>query len=246
MNKLKAYTLTVLVSTLTFAPESRAATIAPPIEEQVDQVAQWFTGFFNNAQQVAGNPSVPFISMSNCGVQLADANPVDATQNVYLEQKSSAFARQSFYSFSPGNLAVNLSVRSFVNRDILLGLCNKPEPQRIVNINNIVATSCDLLLIWEPKRYTATNAPNGCPTSSGGKVVSQVAISNSGVDALDQIFNAQGNLLVGTKIEYRPLNSIPEPSITLGLLAFGIGSIGSALSGKLKQKSTQKEKAFKV
>lgn len=235
MNKLKAYTLTVLVSTLTFAPESRAATIAPPLEEQVNQVAQWFTGFFNNAQQVAGNPSIPFISMSNCGVQLAGANPVGGTQNVYLEQKSSAFERQSFYSFSPGNSAVNLSVRSFVNRDILSGLCNKPEPQRIVNINNIVATSCDLLLIWEPKRYTATNAPNGCPTSSGGKVVSQVAISNSGIDALDLIFNAQGNLLIGTKIEYRPINSnsIPEPDFTLGLLALGIGST-AALSGKLK------------
>jgi len=243
MNKLKAYTLTVLLSTLTFAQESRAATIAPPLSAQVKQVTQWFTGFFDNAEQVASNSSVPFISMSNCGVQLVGANPVDETQNVYLEQKSVAFERISFYSFSPGNSAVNLSVRSFVNRDILRGLCNKPEQQRIVNISNIVAASCDLLLIWEPSRYTGTNAPNGCPTSSGGKVVSKVAISDSSIDALDQIFTAQGNLIVNTPIEFHRIKSIPEPDSTLGLLALGLWCIGSAVKRKPKQKSTQKEKA---
>src|SRR3712207_7632949 len=47
--------------------------------------------------------SVPFISMSNCGVQLAGANPTSETQNVYLEQRSTTFNRLAFYSFSPGN-----------------------------------------------------------------------------------------------------------------------------------------------
>jgi predicted PurR-regulated permease PerM len=112
MNKLKAYTLTVLLSTLTFAQESRAATIAPPLSAQVKQVTQWFTGFFD-----------------------------------------------------------------------------------------------------------------------------------SSIDALDQIFNAQGNLIVNTPIEFHRIKSIPEPDSTLGLLALGLWSIGSAVKRKPKQKSTEKDKA---
>jgi hypothetical protein len=120
MNKLKVCTLTVLFSTLAFAQESHAATIALPLSTQVKQAAQWFTGFFDNAQQVANKPSVPFITTSNCQVELADANPVDETENIYLEQRSSAFNRIRFYSFSEGDSGVKLSIRSFVNPNILI------------------------------------------------------------------------------------------------------------------------------
>ena len=43
------------------------------------------------------------------------------------------------------------------------------------------------------------------------------------------------NLIVNTRIEYRRINSIPEPSFTLGLLALGIWGTGKARAGKLKQ-----------
>lgn len=244
MNKLKAYTLTVLLSTLTFAQESRATTVAPPLKTQVKEVAQWFTGSFDNAQQVAELSSVPFITMSNCSVQTVGDNTSSETQNVYLEQQSSAFERISFYSFSQGNSAINLSVRSFLNRDIVRGLCNTPKPERIVNINNVVTTSCNLELIWEPSRYTGNNAPNGCPTSTGGKVVSNVAIFDSGVDSLDQIFDSRGNLIVNTPIEFRQANSVPiaEPSSSLGIVALGIWGIGLIMKRNLKQKTPEQEK----
>lgn len=232
MNKIRAYTLTFLLSTLTFTQESSAATIAPPLSAQVEQVAQWFTGSFDNAEQVASSPSVPFITMSNCEVQLVGANPVDETQNIYLEQRSTAFERVSFYSFSQENSAVMLSVRSFVNQDLLSGICNRPEPERFVNTSNIVATSCDLEFIWQASRYIANNAPDGCPTRSGGRVVSNVVIGDSRINALDQIFDARGNLIVGTPIEFRRINSIPEPSSTLEFLALGVWGIGLALKRK--------------
>ncbi|GET38901.1 CpcT/CpeT family chromophore lyase [Microseira wollei] len=119
MNKLRAYTLTVLLATLIFPQQSRAATLAaPPIQTQVQEVARWFTGLFNNGQQVASNPAVPFISMTNCNVQLAGGTPGAGVENIYLEQQSTAFERLRFYSFSPNNSTVGLSVRSFVNSDI--------------------------------------------------------------------------------------------------------------------------------
>lgn len=98
--------------------------------------------------------------------------------------------------------------------------------------------------MWEPSRYKANNAPNGCPTSSGGKVVSNVTVWGSGIDALDQIYDVRGNLIVNTPIEYRRINSIPEPSLTIEILALGIGCMSSAPLGKQKQKSKYKEKTF--
>ncbi len=60
MNQLKACTLTVLLSTFTFAQQSRAATIAPPLSEQVKQVARGSLV-----------PSIMLILASNSSVPLA-------------------------------------------------------------------------------------------------------------------------------------------------------------------------------
>ncbi|MDB9372341.1 chromophore lyase CpcT/CpeT [Nodularia sphaerocarpa] len=238
MNKFKVYSLTVLFSVLVFP--SRAAAFAPPLATQVKEVAQWFTGLFDNAQQVENNPTVPLLTMSNCSVQVGDGNLFPNSQNVYLQQQSDVFERIRFYSFSEGDSVVNLSIRSFVNSDMLSGLCNQPEQQRIINISNIDSISCDLSLTWEQNRYIGTNAPNGCPTITGGKVVSNVTFFNNGVNSLDQIFTANGNLIVNTPIEFRRTASIPEPGLLLGILALGIWGNATALSGKIKHQSTQK------
>ncbi len=70
--KLKTYTLVALLLTLALPLKSRADTVAPPLKIQVKQVARWFTGFFNNALEVANNPSVPLINMYNCAVRVDD------------------------------------------------------------------------------------------------------------------------------------------------------------------------------
>lgn len=242
MNRLKAYTLTILLSTLTFAQESHAATIAPPLATQVKQVAQWFTGLFDNAEQVASDSSVPFLSMSSCAVQLVGGDSIAPMQSLYLEQKSSFFQRIRFYGFSEEDSAINLSVRSFLNQNILSGICNQPKSERIIDISNLAATSCDVEIMWEPLRYIGTNAPNGCPTSTGGKVVSTVSIFDSGITSLDQIYNAQGIVISNTPIKFRRIHSIPEPNFTFGILAFGLWSTNKVLSGKLKNKSIEKKK----
>ena len=70
-------------------------------------------------------------------------------------------------------------------------------------------------------------------------MVSTVAIQPNEIDALDQIFSANGNLLVATPIEYRRTTSVPGPSLSFGLLAFGIWSAGKVRSSNLKQLSTE-------
>ncbi|MHC5723575.1 MAG: hypothetical protein ACYTXY_05345, partial [Nostoc sp.] len=72
---------------------------------------------------------------------------------------------------------------------------------------------------------------------NGFKVVSDVTIEQSSIDSLDKIFDQKGNLLVATPIEFRRVESVPEPSLTLGLLALGIWSTKNVISDNLKQKS---------
>ncbi len=68
-------------------------------------------------------------------------------------------------------------------------------------------------------------------------MVSDVTIEQSSIDSLDKIFDKKGNLLVATPIEFRRVNSVPEPSVTFGLLALGIWSTKNTISDWQKQKS---------
>ena len=238
MNLVKIYTLTALFSAFTFAQANATAVTAPPIETQVKQVTQWFTGLFDNSQQVANNPSVPPITLSSCNVELTNANPVLGIENIYLEQKS--INRFRLYSLSQDNSAVNLSIRAFEPNYSVTGLCNRPESEQTIDFSKVLPTSCNLELLWEPTDYIGNNSPNGCPTSSGGKVISSISIFQNGIDSLDKIFGANDNLLFATPIEFRRVNSIPEPSFTLGILALGVWGTSKTILRKHKQKLTVK------
>ncbi|MFP4102205.1 hypothetical protein [Coleofasciculus sp.] len=75
--------LTALFTTALAAQSSQATTLSPT--QQVEQVVQWFTGFFTNSTQVANNPDIPFLTMENCSASaLGSGNP--AAQYVHLEQ----------------------------------------------------------------------------------------------------------------------------------------------------------------
>ncbi|MBW4559608.1 MAG: chromophore lyase CpcT/CpeT [Mojavia pulchra JT2-VF2] len=222
MNQLKAYTLAFLLTGFVFTQPSRAAEL-PSLSAQIKEVVQWFTGKFDNVNQVATNPSVPLITMTNCQVQLDGNSGTGETQNVYLEQQSPVFNRVRFYSFGLGSGAIDLGIRSFINSSSLSGLCDRPVSQRIISQNNLAAAVCSLDLIYEQNRYVGNNAPTGCPTSTGGKVVSSVSIQANSINSLDQIFSSSGQLLVNTPIEFRRIPTVPESSPLAGLVIAGAG-----------------------
>lgn len=163
----------LFASTIGIKP-ALSVTLAPPLSLQVQQVTDWFTGLFNNNQQVENNPMVPPITMSNCTVDLVSGSFSDGEVAVYLEQTTGGFPfRTRFYTFSPAQSQVNLSVRSFVEPTNLLGLCNRSPSERVVNFSNIIDQSCDLQLDWQPGVYVGTNQPQGCLTNSGATVISE-------------------------------------------------------------------------
>jgi CpeT/CpcT family (DUF1001) len=175
---------------------------------RVAQVARWFTGEFDNAQQVAADPQTPALTMSNCRVAVPDfAEP--GARTVYLEQfivgnPSPLRARLYVFQRSEDADAVTVSVLRFADQSAVLGLCNRPAHERVIEASNVVGPSCDLDVRRSGGAYAGDNAPLGCPTSfPGGKVVSEVSIRRNEVDSLDRIFDANGTPLAGTLIEFR-------------------------------------------
>jgi hypothetical protein len=186
---------------------SSSAAAAPPGDIQVRQVAQWFSGSFDNAAQVAQDPRIPAISMSTCAVMVEGLGPEAYT--LHLEQfvaGSPAPLRVALYVFRPGEEGVELAVRRYADQSALLGLCDRAPAERVIPAAGLVPGSCNLGLTWQQEAYVASNAPDGCPTASGGRVISDAIIRASGTDSLDRIYDAQGNLVWGTSIEFRRLD----------------------------------------
>ncbi len=232
-NLLKISTLSFLFITVIFAQKSQGATItsAPPISFQVSQVAQWFTGLFNNTKQVANNPIVPQITMSNCGVKLIGSDLMENTETIYLEQTTRGFPfRVRLYSFfSNDDSQLTISISRFLDETSLLGLCDRPETEQFINAKNLDSLSCEINLSWFQNSYVGNNSPVGCPTTfPGGKVVSNVLIKPNIIESLDIVFDRNDNLLFGTPIAFHRVETVPEPSILFGLFALsglGIGTV---------------------
>ncbi len=206
VKKFQVCTLPFLLgSTFALTQVSRANSNTPPLPIQVKQVTRWFVGEFDNTKQVADEPDVSLIKMSNCTVKLTEQDETGQSLNVYLQQETNGVPfRVRFYSFSKSETGVKLSIRRFINEETVLGMCTRPKSARIVNIANVATQTCEVEVNWQPGLYSGNNEPEGCPTStSGGKVVSEVTIRARGTDSLDRIFDGQGNQIFGTEIKFR-------------------------------------------
>ena len=229
INKLKICTLSAIFLSITLAQKSHGATITstPPVSFQVNQVSQWFTGLFDNTKQVANNPIVPPITMSNCTVKLVGGELIKNTETIYLEQRTNGFPfRVRLYSFfSNDDSQVTINISRFIEETSLLGLCDRPQSQQVINATNIDTFSCEVNLSWFSNSYVGSNAPVGCPTTlPPGKVVSNVLIKPNIIESFDRVFDINGDLLFGTPIAFHRIETVPEPSILLGLFALsGLG-----------------------
>ncbi len=215
--------LTFLVTTIIVTQPGEAAILAP--NQRVQQVVDWFTGFFTNSNQVANEPMIPFITMENCSASAVGTGNGEA-QYVHLEQYIGGgnLLRTAAYEFSPSDDRVNLSVFPYVDDTMALGSCNSSTPT--IDLSNVESLSCDLSLIYEPNQFFGTNAPVGCPTSfpvPDSTVVSTLTVTPDTVDSFDRFLTPDGGSF-GTPIAFQRVTTTPEPINNLPLV--GIGSLG--------------------
>lgn len=201
---------------LTEMCQSARALAASSPSEQVSEVTRWFTGRFDNAEQVSRDSSVPLIPLFTCSVRVEGGSEPSGTQDLYLAQPT--INRFRFYSFEPSNNAVSLGIRSFLNASSVSRICDSPLPERIVKLDNLASAVCNLKLVRGEDSYTGSNAPTGCPTSTGGKVVSSITLQPDRTVSLDQIYNSRNQLIAGTPIEFQRVEAVPEPPTIVGTL----------------------------
>jgi len=200
---------------------------AAPVAASTDAVAQvvdWFTGFFDNADQVQASPEIPFLTMENCSVSALDGDGV--TQYVHLEQffgGGGPLLRSRAYAFSAVGSAVDLSVFSYQDPLAALGSCDQAMPS--LDVSDLVSPSCDLTLVRREADFFGTNEPEGCPSDfpfPGSTVVSTVTITADTVDSLDTFLFPGG--AIGTPIAFRRV-STPEPGLVVGLLVLSTTAV---------------------
>lgn len=222
--KTSASFLSSLFLTVAFAQPGQSAVLSPA--QQVQKVVNWFTGFFTNAEQVANNEMIPFLTMENCRASVSGGSNPDA-QYVHLEQYFGGVSilRTAAYEFSPSDTGVNLSVFPYLEDDNALGTCNSDNP--IIDLSNLPEVSCDLNLMYEPKKFNGTNAPDGCPTTfpvENSMVVSTVMISRNATDSLDFFIPPEESNRepFGSLIEFRQVATTSEPMSIMTLLGIGL------------------------
>ena len=76
-----ASVLTAFLAVAATAQPGQAAALSPA--QQVQQVVNWFTGFFTNSAQVASDPTIPFLTMENCPASVFGAGNFES-QYVHL------------------------------------------------------------------------------------------------------------------------------------------------------------------
>jgi hypothetical protein len=190
--------------------------LAISIIDRVNEVSRWFTGNFDNSDQVSRNPSIPLVPLSTCSVQLLGGSAPMGTQNLYLAQPT--LNRFRLYSFEPDSDSINLGIRSFINIGSASGICNRPQIDRVVTSDSLAAAACNLELTQDNYSYIGNNAPIGCPTRTGGRVVSNIVFQSDSSISLDLIYDSSNRLIFGTQIEFQRITEVPEPSTYAGTI----------------------------
>ena len=185
-----------------------ACTQSVSVGHHVDQVAAHLVGVMDTSAQAAANSEAPNVRMTTCKVTVKSENgeqkgldSIFLYQEQALQNKLDLPYRQRFLRISPSDTDTVVESRSFkppTDAD-LVGLCNRPAPQRVVSSSDIGNPICSVFLSPEPDRYIGKTQASGCPTNYRGavKITNLIILHSEGMDTTDRGFDAQGNQVWG-------------------------------------------------
>jgi hypothetical protein len=200
--------------TLTFlwvwATPAFAAPESVPMEQQVQDVVSHLEGVMDTSAQAAANPGAPNVRMTTCKVKVENANAslnsrpsVFLYQEQALSQKLGSPYRQRLLRVAPSVDGQSVESRAFrpPTPEKLIGLCNKPERQRIIRQSDLGQVTCSVFLKPVGENYVGETPAAGCPTNFRGavRITNTITLHKTGMDTQDRGFDARGNLVWGAK-----------------------------------------------
>ncbi len=174
-----------------------------PITQQVKEVVTHLVGTMDTSAQAKANPEFPNVRITTCKVQVPDANGVFLYQEQALTKQLAKPYRQRFLRIAPtkDNLLVESAAFKPQTPKTWIGLCSKPEAQRIVQRREFGESNCSVFLKSTGKNYVGQTSPGGCPSNFRGatKITNTIILHQTGMDTRDRGFDAIGKQVWGAK-----------------------------------------------
>lgn len=177
---------------------------------QMAAIANHLIGVMDTSAQAAANPKRAHVRMTTCPIQVS-ASPQDAKATIYLYQEQALAAqlnqpyRQRILRITPAATPEAVESKAFkpLQPESLVGLCQKPEPERIVPFAKLQDAQCSVFLKPYLGLYVGETQPGGCPTNVRGAVTitNFILLHASGMDTQDRGFDAQGHQVWGAENE---------------------------------------------
>ncbi|WP_013321691.1 chromophore lyase CpcT/CpeT [Gloeothece verrucosa] len=195
---------------------------ALPVNNEVNSVVTHLVGIMDTSAQAAENPKKSSVRMTTCQVTFRGAN--DSVQNsfgspVYLYQEQALTQelnkpyRQRFLEIQPSVGQETVESKSYkpAQPETLIGLCNKPESERVLQQSDLGEFVCRVFLKPSPDGFIGETPPEGCPANVRGavKITNTIILHSRGMDTWDKGYDAQGHQVWGARedaYQYRWVN----------------------------------------
>lgn len=174
------------------------------IDAQVQEVASYLIGTMDTSAQAVIDRNAPDVRITTCSIQVGDTEATFLYQEQALSLKLNLPYRQRFLQILPSadNRVESISYKP-THPEAWIGLCNKPEFDRIVPLPELGETVCTLILQRDGEGYLGTTPEEGCATHYRGavRITNQVQLTQGTMETWDRGFDAQGNQVWGAQDE---------------------------------------------
>ena len=212
----------VFASGTAYAGESDNIQKPVALQHQVEEVVSRLVGAMDTSAQANANSKAPDVRITTCKVKIEDM-ALNRPQTVFLyqeqalSQRLSQPYRQRFLRIAPriDNLGVESAVFKPPTPKAWVGLCKKPEAERIVPTNALGESNCSVSLQRSGETYIGETVAGGCPSDYKGavRITNRIILHQAGMDTWDRGFDATGNQVWGAKdkpYQFRRIVSIPD------------------------------------
>ncbi len=209
MNNTSISTLLALTCAFTSGTAAYADTASKlPIEQQVKEVVSHLDGAMDTSAQANANPKAPNVRITTCKVKVTDVAALNRPQAFLyqeqaLSQKLAQPYRQRFLRIAPSTdrRRVESAVFKPPTPKAWIGLCDKPEAERVVKIGDIGKSNCSVFLQPQGNRYVGETKAGGCPSDYKGavRITNRIVLYKTGMDTWDRGFDAAGKQVWGAK-----------------------------------------------
>jgi len=209
VNGVKTSALLIAIGSLVASPVGFSQA-APednlPIEPQAAEVVSHLVGVMDTSAQAATNSKIANVRMTTCKIRVPEDAERDRQvtflyQEQALYQKLEQPYRQRFLRIAPSTERQRVRSLSFrpAQAETWIGLCNQPETQRVVTLQDLGTPVCSVWLQRSGTNYVGVTPAEGCPANVRGavRITNRIVLHGTGMDTWDRGFDAAGKQVWG-------------------------------------------------